>query len=143
MSPSFFENKKYWIHELEGINSGLPKSLISLRKLALLEKKGFTSKDGFQFISDDEYYSFCSHFSPEMHEKILVPIVMLQKGDHFVTSGSKYAIWAIEHLMGHESFDFLLSITDYEPKHTYYYSYQINSLRRKYPTMIQLIFSMT
>lgn len=142
MSPSFFENKKYWMHELEGINSSLPKTLMSIKKLGQLDKKGFTTKNGFQYISDEEYSSFCSNFSSEMQEKILVPIVLIQKGDHFVTSGNKYAQWAIEHLMGHESADFILSIADYKPKYSYYYTYQVNTLRRKFPTLIQPIFSM-
>ena len=143
MSPTFFENKKYWIRELEGINSGLPKKLLSIKQLLTIEKKGFQSRDGFQFIPNNEFSSFCSNFSPDMYEKILIPIVLLQKGDHFVTSGNKYASWAIEVLLGHEPSNYLVSIADYEPKHSYYYSYQANKLRRKFPTIIQLIFSMS
>ena len=72
-----------------------------------------------------------------------IPIVLLQKSDHFVTSGNKYAAWAIEVLIGHEESTYILSIADYQPKHSYYYSYQVNKIRRKFPTIIQLVFSMS
>ena len=145
MSPSFFDNKRYWVHELDGINSNIPKIRISIADLLQSKEKGFKTKDGFQPIPSAELESFAQKFSPEMHSKIKIPIVMLQKGDHFVTSGDKYSIWAIEYLLGHDkSLDnFILSISDYQPKYTYYYSYQVNRLRRTYPTIIQLVFSMS
>lgn len=145
MSPSFFENKRYWLHELDGINSNIPKTRISIENLLQAKEKGFKTKDGFQFIPIAELEAFAGKFSSEMHSKIKIPIVMLQKGDHFVTSGDKYSIWAIEYLLGHdETLDnFILSISDYQPKHTYYYSYQVNRLRRSYPTILQLVFSMS
>ena len=145
MNPSFFDNKKYWVHELEGLNSNLPKNRISIADLLKSSKKGFNTKDGFQTIPEPEFNQFAEKFSSEMYTKIKIPIVMLQKGDHFITSGDKYASWAIEYLMGHDkSLDnFILSIVDYHPKHSYYYSYQINRLRRSFPTIIQIIFSMS
>ena len=143
MNPSFFENKKYWLHELDGINSGIPKNRISIEELSKSVKKGFTTRDGFQYIPDAEFEAFGKNFSSEMYDKILVPLVLLQKSDHFVPSGNKYSAWAIEVLLGHETSKFLISIADYQPKYAYYYAYQVNKLRRKFPTIIQLVFSMT
>ncbi len=143
MNPSFFENKKYWMHELDGINSGIPKNRISVKDLIDSNKKGYATRDGFQYIPEIELESFCSNFPSDMFDKILVPLVLLQKDDHFVTSGNKFSIWAIEVLMGHETNNYLISISDYQPKYTYYYAYQVNKLRRKYPTIIQMVFSMT
>ena len=143
MSPNFFENKNYWVHELNGINSGMPKNRISIKDVLASNMRGYNTRDGFQDIPDQELQSFCENFSSEMYDKILIPLVFLHKGDHFVPSGNKYAIWAIEVLMGHELVNFLISISDYQPKYTYYYSYQVNKIRRKYPTIIQLIFSMS
>lgn len=145
MNPNFFENRNYWIRELDGINSTMPKNRVLLSKLLKEDKKGFLIKEGFQEIPEKELLNFSENFSPEMYEKIYLPIVLLQKGDHFVTSGDKYSSWIIELLMGHDPdlTKYLISIADYQPKHTYYYSYQVNRLRRKYPTIIQIVFSMS
>ena len=143
MNPSFFENKRYWVHELDGINSNIPKNRISIKNLTLLKEKGFNTKDGFQYISNEEFDSICNFFSSDLYDKILLPLVLLQKRDHFVTSGNKYAVWAVEVLMGHETSNNIISIADYQPKYGYYYSYQVNKLRRRFPTIIQLVFSMS
>ena len=145
MNPSFFENKRYWMHELEGLNSNIPKNRVSLKDLLKNKKKGFNTKDGFLEFPNDELLLFSENFSSEMYEKLYLPIVMLQKGDHYVTSGDKYAIWAVEVLMGHDPdlTRYLISISDYQPKYTYYYSYQVNRIRKKYPTIIQIVFSMS
>ena len=50
MSPSFFENKRYWLHELEGINSNLPKNRVLLKDLLSKNKNGFQTKDGFPHL---------------------------------------------------------------------------------------------
>ena len=145
MSPNFFENKNYWIRELDGINSNMPKNRVSLSNLLKSDKKGFFIKEGFEIIPERELIEFSTNFAPEMFEKIYLPIVLLQKGDHFVTSGDKYSTWVIELLMGHDPdlSKYVISIADYQPKHTYYYSYQVNRIRKKYPTIIQIIFSMS
>lgn len=145
MVPSFFENKKYWIHELSGINSNLPKNKITISSLLKQELKGFQLKDSFQSIPEEELTKFIQNFSVEMYDKILLPIVLLQQGDHFVTSGNKYSLWAVEVLMGHDLSltNFIISIADYQPKYKYYYSYQVNRIRKIYPTLVQMIFSMS
>ena len=145
MNPTFFENKKYWIKELEGINANLPKNRVLLSELLIKEKPGFLTKDGFQEIPKDELSRFSENFFPEMYAKIFIPIVLLHKEDHFVTSGDKYSSWVIELLMGHDPnlSKYLISIADYQPQHTYYYAYQVNRIRKKFPTIIQLIYSMS
>ena len=143
MNPSFFENKRYWMHELEGINSNIPKNRVTLFDLLTNDIKGFQIKEGFQEIPNKELLEFASLFSEAMYEKLFLPIVMLQQGDHFITSGNKYASWAVEVMMGHEQTSYIISIVDYQPKYKYYYSYQVNRIRRRFPTIVQLVFSMT
>ena len=108
MSPNFFENKNYWVHELNGINSGMPKNRISIKDVLASNMRGYNTRDGFQDIPDQELQSFCENFSSEMYDKILIPLVFLQKGDHFVPSGNMYAIWAIEVLMGDDLVNFFI-----------------------------------
>lgn len=133
------------MHELEGLNSNIPKNKVSLKDLLETKKTGFNTKDGFQEFPKEELQLFAENFSSEMYGKLYLPIIMLQKGDHFVTSGDKYSVWVVELLMGHDPdlTKYIISITDYQPKYTYYYSYQVNRIRKKYPTIIQIIFSMT
>ena len=50
MSPSFFENRKYWIHELDGINSNMPKTRVSISELLQSQEKGFKEVRRFRFV---------------------------------------------------------------------------------------------
>lgn len=140
---SFFENKRYWIRELGNINCNLPKNRIKLEVILEAEKPFFESKQSeIIFFPKKEMKEFCKQISPDMYQFIRLPFIILQKKDIFVTSGNKYDSWVIERLMGHESLNTLISIKLYAPKHEYYYSYQINRLRKQWPTIIQIAYSM-
>ena len=142
MNLSFFENKNYWIKELAKINDNIPKKRIRLNDVLLIEDPHFITSGGKIFINKNELTKFASRFSSEMFNLILLPLILLQKQDHFVTSGNKYDIWVIERLMDHEESNILISIQNYHPKHSYYYSYQVNRIRKEFPTLIQVIYSM-
>ena len=77
-----------------------------------------------------------------MHSKINIPILFLQKRDHFVTSGNKFDLWVVERLLGYEESGLVISLELYVPKHDYYYAYQINRIRKEFPNIIQVIYSM-
>ena len=141
---SFFENKKYWIKELSEINSNIPVRRINLIDAIALDSDSryYTTKLGNQFIPDDELEYFKNYFSPEMFQYIKLPIVILQRKDIYEASGSKIDAWIIERIMGYEDSDILISIPDYKPKHTYYYTYQINRIRKLFPTICQIAYTM-
>lgn len=139
---TFFENEKYWRIELANINSNIPKKRRNLLELLNSKEKSFETKDGNQKIPENELIAFSKLFNIQMYEKIKIPIVLLQKKDHFVTGGNKLDLFVVELLMGYEEHDILISIQFYSPKHSYYYSYQVNKLRRKFPNIIQVVYSM-
>jgi len=142
--PSPFENKLFWKHELNKINSGVSKERKTLHHFLEMEKPYFLTKEELkQYIPLNELEVFANkfHSNPEIKFKIHLPFVFIQQGNYYRTSGSKYDIWAVERLFEHEKTNHIISIKDYSPKHTYYYSYQINKLRRQFPTLVQVVYS--
>ena len=139
---SFFEKKNYWIKELGEINKNFPKKRIKLTKLLETEDKSFETAEGKVSFPIEEFKSFCGLFNTQIYQNISLPIVILRKKDFFVTSGNKYDTWIVERLMGHEDSNIIISIQNYIPKHTHYFTYQVNRIRKMFPTIIQVVYSM-
>ena len=141
---SFFDNKNYWIKELSDINSNIPTKRVPLKILLQKspENRFFETKSGKYYIPEKEFDLFLSQFHNEMYSSIYLPIVILQRKDMYVTSGTKIDSWLVEKLLGYEDMDILLSVQDYIPKHSYYYAYQVNKIRKKFPNIIQIAYSM-
>ncbi|MHA2364490.1 MAG: DUF61 family protein [Candidatus Hodarchaeales archaeon] len=144
--PSPFESKLYWKREINKINSNLPKERKTLQQLVDMVPNAFitTKEDLNQEIPQKELKEFANYFSNEMNirSKIRVPLILIHHGDSYRPSGSKYDLWAIERLFGYEPSDFIISIKDYKPKHDFYYSYQVNRLRKIFPTLIQVVYGL-
>jgi len=130
------------MRELGHINSNLPKNRKKLEVILESEKPFFESKSGKVYFTKQEIENLCNQISPDLYQFIRLPFVILQRKDVFVVSGNKYDSWFIERLLGHEDLKELISIQFYSPKHKYYYAYQINRLRKQWPTVIQIAYSM-
>lgn len=138
-----FESKMFWQRELKNINN-LPKKRMTL--LALLQDpEPIIRGQNYDIrVDKEELDRLSSFFSPDVHGFVRVPLVFLSQGDHYITSGGKWDIWAVERLMGHdpELHDFILSIKDYKPKFEYYYTYQVRRITRMFPTLVQVVYSL-
>lgn len=144
MAPLPFDNKFYWQIEINKINSGVPKGRKTLQQLLNMENPYLITREDQKIeIPENEIKKLVEYFSSnaDILTKIRVPFIFLQQGDSYRTSGSKFDIWAVERLFGHVDSSIIISIKEFKPKHRYYYTYQINRLKREFPNLVFVLYS--
>ena len=128
--------------ELDKLNENLPQKRIIVEEL--LKKEPFsipTKKNEELVISKNELLSFLEFFDESLYKDIRVPILILSSRDIYKVGGGKIDQWVIERLLGYIN-ESIVFIKYYESMHDYYYSYQIQRLKKKYPNIIQIIYSL-
>lgn len=128
--------------ELDKLNENLPQKRIIVEQL--LKKDVYsvpTKKNEEIIINKNELLSFLEFFDDSLYKDIRVPILILSSKDIYKVGGGKMDQWVIERLLGYVK-ESVVFIKYYEPKHEYYYSYQIQRLKKKYPNIIQIIYGL-
>jgi uncharacterized protein (UPF0216 family) len=128
--------------ELDKLNENLPQKRITIEELLKKEPYSIpTKKKETITIRKTELLDFIDVFDELLYKDIRVPILILSTKDIFKVGGSKIDQWVIEKLLGYIK-EKVVFIKFYEPKHEYYYSYQIQKLKKKYPNIIQILYSL-
>ncbi|HKZ42918.1 MAG TPA: DUF61 family protein [Candidatus Hodarchaeales archaeon] len=130
--------------ELHKLNEGTPRERLTLS--SLLERiEGIIrmpTKPGQALeIPKAELALFAREFDQTMHGEIRIPLILISSGDAYAVSGNLVDQWVIERLVGYNRQRMLLK-SGYEAKYQYYYSYQINKVKKKFPSIIQIVFSL-
>ena len=130
-------------YELDKINSNSPRERIPLNTLLESPDPKYYTKDPNNTIDIDinELQLFTKHFAPEMYNMIRLPVVFLHVQDIYRVSGSKIDQWIVEKLLGYVN-ERIVFLQNYESKHEYYYTYQINRLRKQYSTLVQIVYTL-
>ena len=128
--------------ELDKINETMPAQRVTLASLMKMEKPYIlTKKNEKIFVFHDELTAFAKFFDEDMWNKIRVPIVFLNVKDIFKVSGAKMEQWVVEKLMGYIKNSFVV-ISHYQPTHEYYYSYQVRKIKKQFPNLVQIMYSL-
>ncbi|OLS24878.1 MAG: hypothetical protein HeimC3_17530 [Candidatus Heimdallarchaeota archaeon LC_3] len=128
--------------EIDKINENLPQKRISIEELLKKEPYSLPTKKSEKIlISKKELSSFIDNFDESLYKDIRIPLIFLNVKDIYKTAGAKIDQWVAEKLLGYEK-ENVVFLTHYEAKHSYYYGYQVRKLKRKYPNIIQMIYSL-
>ena len=128
--------------ELDKINENIPQRRVSIEEI--LQKKPYaipTKKNTEIVIPTKEIEEFISFFDETLYSDIRIPIVLISVKDTAKVGGSKMDHWVIEKLFGYNT-ENVVFLQSYEPKHNYYYSYQVNRLKKRFPNVIQVVYSL-
>ena len=130
-------------YELDKINASSPRERIPLHMLLESPNPKYYTKDPNTTIDIDvhELQAYIKHFDPEMYKSIRLPLVFLHVQDIYKVSGSKIDEWIVEKLLGYVT-ERIVFLSTYESKHQYYYTFQINRIKKQYSTLIQVVYSM-
>ncbi|MFX0090256.1 MAG: DUF61 family protein [Candidatus Hodarchaeota archaeon] len=143
MSSKYDKSLRIIWTEIEKMAQNIPEAL-PLEKLIELPNPSLSMRSGEKVIIDPEEIRDLSSLIPEMFwGEIRLPLVFLKKKDHFELLGSKKIIfWLIEKILfpNQKIITPYLVKKAYTPHRTYFYSYHIQKLRKRFPSLIYVLF---
>ncbi|MFX1535735.1 MAG: DUF61 family protein [Promethearchaeota archaeon] len=118
--------------------------MVSLDKLMNASPPLFSTRSGEKININPEELKELSSIIPKIFwSEFTLPIVFLKKYDHFeLLSSKKIIFWLIEKILFPEQelvTPYLIQIA-YKPHQTYFYSYHIQKLRKKFPSLVYVLF---
>lgn len=117
---------------------------LSLDKLINTQDSFFSLRSGQQVFIDPKELIDLSSFLPDyLWPEFILPIIFLKKDQIYeLVDSKKIVLWLIEKIIFPEKkivSPYLIKGA-YAPRQTYFYSYQVQKIRRRFPSLVYILY---